>query len=170
MHSFISYFPSLSTRIGPKWPSSGVFTLLKLLYCPEYHLLTTHALWCFMLSMFQLPNYAVVHFSFVKFGDFAKTFCLTFLFLKLFLTMGLSMKLHNLYSSPSINRMIKSRRMRWAVHVARIMEKRDVHRTMVGKPQGKKPLGKPRRRWVDSSKMDLRDSMGWCGLVWYDSG
>jgi hypothetical protein len=59
-------------------------------------------------------------------------------------------KLHNLYSSPSIIRIIKSRRMRWAGHVTRMGEKRNAYRLLVGKPVGKRPLGRPRRRWVDS--------------------
>jgi hypothetical protein len=61
-------------------------------------------------------------------------------------------ELHNLYSSPSINRIIKSRRMRWAGHVARMWEK-NACRILVRKPEGKRPLGKPRRRWVDNIKM-----------------
>jgi hypothetical protein len=69
-------------------------------------------------------------------------------------------KLHNeelrdLYYSPSIIRIIKSRRMRWAGHVARMGEKRNVYRLLVGKPKGKRPLGRPRRRWVDKIRMDL---------------
>jgi hypothetical protein len=64
-------------------------------------------------------------------------------------------ELHNLYSSPSIIRIIKSRRMRWAGHVARMGEKRNVCRLLVGKPEGKRPLGRPRRRWIDNIKMDL---------------
>jgi hypothetical protein len=64
-------------------------------------------------------------------------------------------ELHNLYSSPNIIRIIKSRRMRWEVHVAR-MEKRNSKRILVGKPDGKRRLGRPRRRWVDNIKMDLR--------------
>jgi hypothetical protein len=63
--------------------------------------------------------------------------------------------LHNLYSSPSINRIIKSRRMRWAGHVARMGEKRNVYSLLVGKPEGKRPLGRPRRRWMDNIKMDF---------------
>jgi hypothetical protein len=55
-------------------------------------------------------------------------------------------ELHNLYSSPSIIRIIKSRRMRWAGHMARMGEKRDVYRLLVGKPEGKRPLVRPRRR------------------------
>jgi hypothetical protein len=70
-------------------------------------------------------------------------------------------KLHNeelrdLYSSPSIIRMIKLRRMRWAGHVARMEERKNGYRLMVGKPEGKRPLGRPRRRWVDDNMMDLR--------------
>jgi hypothetical protein len=64
---------------------------------------------------------------------------------------GRCRKLHNvelrdLYSSPSITRMIKSRSMRWAGHVARMEEKRNAYRLLVGKPEGKRPLGRPRRR------------------------
>jgi hypothetical protein len=64
-------------------------------------------------------------------------------------------ELHNLYSSPSIIRMIKSRRMRWAGYVARMGEKRNPYRILVGKPEGKRPLGRPRLRWVDNIKIDL---------------
>jgi hypothetical protein len=64
-------------------------------------------------------------------------------------------ELHNLYSSPSIIRIIKPRRMRWAGHVARMGEKRSVYRLLVGKPEGKRPLGRPRRWWIDNIKMDL---------------
>jgi hypothetical protein len=53
--------------------------------------------------------------------------------------------------------MIKSRRVRWAGHVVRMREKRNAYRILVGKPQGKRPLGRPRRRWVDNIKMDLRE-------------
>jgi hypothetical protein len=56
-------------------------------------------------------------------------------------------ELHNLYSSPNISRIIKSRRMRRAGHVARMGEKRNVYRILMGKPKGKRPLGRPRRRW-----------------------
>jgi hypothetical protein len=82
-------------------------------------------------------------------------------------------KLHNeelrdLYSSPSIIRIIKSRRMRWAGHVAR-MVKRNAYRLLVGKPEGKRPLGRPRRRWVDNIRMNLgevgRGNVDWIGLA-----
>jgi hypothetical protein len=63
--------------------------------------------------------------------------------------------------------MIKSRRMRWAGHVARIGEKRNAYRILVGKPEGKRPRGRPRRRWVDNTKIDLRE-MGWDGMDWTD--
>jgi hypothetical protein len=68
-------------------------------------------------------------------------------------------KLHSFYSSRSVitSRMIKSRRMRRAGHVVRMGEKRNVYRILVGKPEGKRPLGIPRSRWVDNDKMDLRD-------------
>jgi hypothetical protein len=75
--------------------------------------------------------------------------------------------LHRLYSSPSIIRMINSRRMRWTVHVARMGEKRNAYRILVGKPEGKRPLGRPRRRWVDSIRMDLGE-IGWDGVDWVD--
>jgi hypothetical protein len=64
-------------------------------------------------------------------------------------------ELHNLYSSPSIIRIIKSRRVRGAGHVARMGEKRNVYRLLVGKPEGKIPLGRPRRWWIHNIKMDL---------------
>jgi hypothetical protein len=62
---------------------------------------------------------------------------------------------HNLYSSPSIIRMIKSRRMGWAGHLARMEAKRNAYGILVGKPDGKRSFGKPRRRWMDNIKMDL---------------
>ena len=69
-------------------------------------------------------------------------------------------KLHNeelrdLYSLPNIVRVVKSRRMRWVGHVAHMGEGRGVHRVLVGKPEGNRPLGRPRRRWEDNIKMDL---------------
>jgi hypothetical protein len=63
--------------------------------------------------------------------------------------------LHNLYSSPNVIRMIKSRRTRWAGHVARMGEHRNAYRILVGKPEGKSPLGRPRRTSVDNIKIDL---------------
>jgi hypothetical protein len=74
-------------------------------------------------------------------------------------------ELHDLYSSPSIIRIIKSRRMRWAGHVARMGENRNAYRLLVGKPEGKRPLGRPRRRWVDNIKMDLGE-MQWGDVDW----
>jgi hypothetical protein len=76
-------------------------------------------------------------------------------------------ELHSLYSSPSIIRMMKLRRMRWAGHVARMGEKRNAYRILSGNPEGKRPLGRPRRRWVDNIKMDLRE-IGWDGVDWID--
>jgi transcription termination factor 2 len=77
-------------------------------------------------------------------------------------------ELHNLYSSPSIIRMIKSRRMRWAGHVARMgEEKKNACRILVGSPEGERPLGIPRRRWLDTIKMHLRET-GWNGMDWID--
>jgi len=82
-------------------------------------------------------------------------------------------KLHNeelrdLYSLPNIVRVVKSRRMRWAWHVARMGERRGVRRVLVGKPEGKRPLGRPRRRWEDNIKMDFREvggvETGWSWL------
>jgi hypothetical protein len=66
-------------------------------------------------------------------------------------------------SSP--NRMIKSRRMRWAGHVARMREKRNAYRILVGKPEGRRPLGRPRRRWVDNIKIDVGE-IEWDGVDW----
>jgi hypothetical protein len=65
-------------------------------------------------------------------------------------------ELHNMYSSPDMIRQAKSRRMRWAGHVARMGEDRKVYKVLVGKPEGKRPLGRPRRRWEDGIRMDLR--------------
>jgi hypothetical protein len=66
-------------------------------------------------------------------------------------------ELHSLYSSPNIVRVIKSRSMRWVGHVARIGEGRGVYRVLVGRPEMKRPLGRPKRRWKDNIKMDLRE-------------
>jgi hypothetical protein len=69
-------------------------------------------------------------------------------------------KLNELYSLPNIVRVVKSRRMRWARHVGRMGEKRVVHRVLVGKPEGKRPLGRPKRRWEDNIKMDIQEVGG----------
>jgi len=78
-------------------------------------------------------------------------------------------ELNDLYSSPNIVRVIKSRRMRWAGHVARMGEERGVYRVLVGKPEGRRPLGRPRRRWVDNIRMDLQEVgcgyVDWIGLA-----
>jgi hypothetical protein len=78
-------------------------------------------------------------------------------------------ELHSLYSSPNIVRSIKSRRMRWAGHVARMGEGRGVYRVLVGRPEGKRPLGRPRRWWEDNIKMDLGeieiDGANWIRLA-----
>ena len=77
-------------------------------------------------------------------------------------------KLHNeelndLYCPPNIVRVIKSRRMRWVGHVARMKEGRGIHKVLVGKPKGKRPLWRPRRRWEDNIKMDLEEVGRGCG-------
>jgi hypothetical protein len=78
-------------------------------------------------------------------------------------------ELNDLYSSPNIVREIKWRRMRWAGHVAHMGEERKVYRVLVGKPGGKKSLGRPRRRWVDNIRMDLQEvgcgHVDWIGLA-----
>jgi hypothetical protein len=78
-------------------------------------------------------------------------------------------ELHDLYSSPTIVRVIKSRRMRWAGHVVRMGKGRDVYRVLVRKPEGKRPLGRPRRRREDNIKLDLQEMgcgrMDWIELV-----
>jgi hypothetical protein len=74
-------------------------------------------------------------------------------------------ELRDLYSSPSIIRIVKSRRMRSAGHVACMGEKRNAYRLLVGNPEGKRPLGRPRRRWVDNITMDVGE-MGWDGVMW----
>jgi hypothetical protein len=73
---------------------------------------------------------------------------------------------HNLYSSPSIIRMIKSRRLRCARHGARIGAKWNEYKILVGKPEGKRPLGRPRRRWVKNINVDLRERDRASGVVW----
>jgi hypothetical protein len=70
-----------------------------------------------------------------------------------------------LYSSPSIIRIIKAERIRWAGHVARMGEKRNAYRLLVGKPKGRRPLERPRRRWLDNIRMDLVE-VGWGYVDW----
>ena len=78
-------------------------------------------------------------------------------------------ELNDLYSSPNIVWVIKSRRMRWAGHVAHMGEERGVYRFLVGKPEGRRPPGRPRRRWVDNIRMNLQEVgcgyMDWIGLA-----
>jgi len=78
-------------------------------------------------------------------------------------------ELNDLYSSPNIVRVIKSRRMRWAGLEAHMSEEREVYRVLVGKPEGRRPLGRPRRRWVGNIRMDLQEVgcgyMDWIGLA-----
>jgi hypothetical protein len=76
-----------------------------------------------------------------------------------------SEELHNLYSSPYIIMQVKSRRMRWAGHVARMGEERKLYKFLVGKPEGKRPRGRPRRRWEDGIRMYLRE-IGLGGVDW----
>jgi hypothetical protein len=78
-------------------------------------------------------------------------------------------ELHDLYSSPRIIRKMKSMRMKWARHVARMGEKRNAYRLLVGNPEGKRPLGRPRRRWLNNIRIDLVetewDVVDWIGLA-----
>jgi hypothetical protein len=76
-------------------------------------------------------------------------------------------ELYALYSSPHIIRVTKSRRPSWAGHVARMGERRGAYRALVGKPEGRRPLGRCRHRWEDNIKMDLR-GFGWGGVDWID--
>jgi hypothetical protein len=81
-------------------------------------------------------------------------------------------ELYALYSSPNIIRVMKSRRLRWAGHVACMGERRGTYRALVGKPEGGRPLGRPRHRWEDNIKMDLLE-VGWgtqTGLIWLRIG
>jgi hypothetical protein len=77
-------------------------------------------------------------------------------------------ELHILYSSPNIIRQIKSRRMRWVGHVAHMEEERNVYQVLMEKPEGKRPLGRPRNRWEDGIRMDPRD-IGWGRVEWTQS-
>jgi hypothetical protein len=80
-------------------------------------------------------------------------------------------ELHNLYSSPDITRQMKSRRMRWAGHMARM--RKEKYNVLVEKPEGKRPLGRPRRRWEDGIRMYLGEiglGGGWIGFDWLRTG
>ena len=83
-------------------------------------------------------------------------------------------ELNDLYSSPNIVRVIKSRRLSWAGHMTLMGEEMGVYRVLVGKPEGKKPLGRPRRRWVDNIRMDIQEVgcgyMDWIGLARVETG
>jgi hypothetical protein len=81
-------------------------------------------------------------------------------------------RLHNkefyaLYSSPNIIWVMKSRRLRWAEHAARMGERGGAYRALVAEPEGRRPLGRPRHRWEDNIKMDLRE-VGWGSVDWID--
>jgi hypothetical protein len=79
---------------------------------------------------------------------------------------------NDLYPTPNIIRVIKSRRMRWAEHIARMEERSGAYRVLVGKPDGKRTLGRPRRRWENNIKMDLQEVgwEAWTGLIWLGIG
>jgi hypothetical protein len=81
-------------------------------------------------------------------------------------------ELNDLYSSPTIIWVIKSRRMRWAGHVARMRKGRGAYRILVGRLEGRRPLGRPRHRWEDNIKMDLQEVGwgAWTGLTWLRIG
>jgi hypothetical protein len=74
---------------------------------------------------------------------------------------------NDVYSSPNIVRVINSKRMRWAGHVARMGKSRGVYKVLVGKPEGRSPLGRPRHRWEDNIKMDLQE-VDCEGMDWID--
>jgi hypothetical protein len=78
-------------------------------------------------------------------------------------------ELHDLYSLPSIIRIMKARRIRWAGHVARMGEKRNAYRLLVGKPEGRRSLRSPRRRWLANIRMDLVE-VGWRDMDWLRIG
>ena len=82
------------------------------------------------------------------------------LFIYIYIYIHTHEELSDLYSLPNIVPVVKSRRMKWAGHVARMGEGREVHRVLVGKPEGKRPLGRPRRKWEDNIKMDLQEVGG----------
>jgi hypothetical protein len=76
-------------------------------------------------------------------------------------------ELHHLYSSPNIVWLMKSRRMRWVGHIAHMGKRGDVYRFLLGKPEGKRPVGRPRRRWEGSIEADLQES-GCGGMDWIE--
>ena len=94
-------------------------------------------------------------------GRFRRIFCICALF------NVHNEELNDRYSSPNIVRVMKSRKLRWAGHVARMGERRGVYRVMVGKPEAKRPLGRPRRRWEDNIKMDLQE-VDCGGMEWIE--
>jgi hypothetical protein len=77
-------------------------------------------------------------------------------------------ELHDLNSSPSIIRIMKGKRMRWAEHVSRMGEKRNAYRLLVGKPERRRPLGRPRRRWLNNIRIDLEEVGVGRGVGWSD--
>ena len=85
------------------------------------------------------------------------------------IVVGLVEELNDLYCSPNIVRVIKLRIMRWTGHVARMGEERDVYRDLMGKPEGRRPMGRPRRRWVGNIRIDLQEvgcgDKDWIGLA-----
>ena len=76
-------------------------------------------------------------------------------------------ELNDLYCLPDTIQMIRSRRMRWMGHVARMGERRGIYRVLAGKPEGKRPLGRPRRRWEDNIKNDLQE-VRYGGMDWIE--
>ena len=94
---------------------------------------------------------------------FLKIWCILLLGPTVRIMSGFLILKATLYSSPNIVWVIKSRRLRWAGHVARMEEERGVHKVLVGKPEGKRPVGTPRRRWEDNIKMDLQEVGRGCG-------
>ena len=94
----------------------------------------------------------------MEFSKSALSFDLSFQFVILHLVISVcNEELRDLYFLPNIVRVVKSRGMRWAGHVGRMGEGRDVHRVLVGKPNEKRPLGRPRRRWEDNIKIDHQE-------------
>jgi hypothetical protein len=108
--------------------------------------------WCFIsLSLTVWFETVVTYFEALHF-QFVKRYEVTGGWRKLH-----DEELHGLYSSPIIIRVIKARRMRWACHVARMGEVRSAYNILVGRPEGRRPLGRRRHRWEDNIKMDLRE-------------